>query len=66
MITIDVSLSQASGRLAQAPVQVQESWWSQVGLHDPREIHDISNLDEAAFQAGEVWWAPAIATNWLS
>ena len=64
MIAIDVSLSQASERLAQVPVQ--ESWWSQVGLHDPREIHDISNLDEAAFQAGEVWWAPAIATNWLS
>ena len=28
-----------------------------VGLHDPREIHDISYLDEAAFEAGEVWWA---------
>jgi hypothetical protein len=28
-----------------------------VGLDDPKEIHDITYLDEAAFESGQVWWA---------
>ncbi len=28
-----------------------------VGLDDPKEIHDITYLDEAAFDSGQVWWA---------